>query len=244
MAKVDLKGNMRGVIGPITTRILHGVKIAQSKGKKPKQTANTKKAATAFGYVSKHCKTIRLAICEILYKNHDANFSRRLTGSTLKLFMKNTEIPIEQRTFHNTKLQGLVGFDLNVNSPFATFCSLPLSVQTLSGNKTVLQLEPFLAEDYFIFPEHISIVKLEFTLLHLDLLSGIGTTPETFSIRFTPYENIAAQTWEIPLPETANFTIMIAELNYFKTVNKHKEISINNKDFHPSCIVYIDNGVQ
>ena len=243
MAKVDPKGNIRGIIGPISTRVLHGVNIVQSRGTKPKQTANTKKAATAFGYVSKHCKIIRLAIGEILYKNHDANFSRRLTGTTLQLFNKNTQIPIEQRTFLNTSLQGLVGFDLNTNSPFDTFCTLPFLLQTAEGNKIVLQLDAFLASDYFIFPEYTTEATLEFSLLHLALPSGSNTVTETFSIRFTPNERVLAQVWEKTLPTSANFTIVIAELNYFKTVNKNKKISLNNKEFHPSCIVYLDNGV-
>lgn len=84
MAKVDAKGNIRGIIGPVTACVLHGVNLVQSRGTKPKQTPNTKKAATAFGYVSKHCKIIRLTIGEILYKNHDPNFSRRLTDTTLQ----------------------------------------------------------------------------------------------------------------------------------------------------------------
>lgn len=37
---------------------------------------------------------------------------------------------------------------------------------------------------------------------------------------------------------------MIDELSYFKAVNQYKKISINNKYFHPSYIIYIDNGVD
>lgn len=244
MAKVDSKGNMRGIIGAVSTRVLHGVNIVQSRGTKPKQTINTKKAATAFGYVSRHCKTIRLAIGEMLYKNHDANFSRRLTGTMLKLFNKNTQIPVDQRTFLNTSLQGVVGFDLNANSPFTSFCTLPLLAQTVDGHKTVLKLDAFLASDYFIFPAHTSEVKLEFTLIHLAFPTGGYAPTETFSIHFTQHERVSAQIWETSLPSTANFTLMIAELNYFKIVNKHKKISVNNKDFHPSCIVYLDNGLD
>lgn len=244
MAKVDLKGNLRGIIGPVNTRVLHGMNLVQSRVIKPKQTLKTKKAATAFGYVSKHCKIIRLAIGEILYKNHDPYFYRRLTGTMLKLFNKNTQIPVDQRTFLNTSLQGLVGFDLNANSPFATFCPLPFRVQTLDGTKTVLQLDAFVASDYFTFPAHASEATLEFTLLHLVLPSNVDTRTETFSIPFTQNESILAQVWETVLPVTTNFTLMIAELSYSKTVNKHKKISLNNKDFHPSCIVYIHNGVD
>ncbi|WP_410879411.1 hypothetical protein [Myroides sp. DW712] len=244
MAKVDSKGNMRGIIGAVSTRVLHGVNIVQSRGVKPKQTANTKKAATAFGYVSRHCKTIRLAIGEVLYKNHDPNFSRRLTATMLKLFNKNTQIPIDQRTFLNTSLQGLVGFDLNANSPFATFCTLPLLAKTVGNNKTVLQLDAFQASDSFIFPAHPSEAQLEFTLIPLAFPLGINTPTETFSIRFTKNEKVAEQIWETSLPSTATFTFMVAELTYFKAINRHKKISINSKDFHPSCIVYIDNGVD
>lgn len=94
-------------------------------------------------------------------------------------------MPLDQRTFLNTSLQGLVGFDLNTNSTFTSFSTLPFLVQTLDGNKIVLQHEAFLASDCFIFPEYTTEATLEFSLLHLALPSDSNTITETFSIHFT-----------------------------------------------------------
>ncbi|MDM1351983.1 hypothetical protein [Myroides marinus] len=68
MARVDSQGHFRGALGPLSARLVNGQYVVQTKGKKPKQTEETKKAASDFGYASKNCKIIRLAICEIIYK--------------------------------------------------------------------------------------------------------------------------------------------------------------------------------
>ncbi|MDM1408902.1 hypothetical protein [Myroides sp. DF42-4-2] len=243
MAKLDAKGHLRGVLGPTTTRVVHGVNLIQSKGNKPKQTQNTKKAAHTFGYASRNSKIIRLSICDFIYNKHDRNFFRRLTSATLGLLKKNTAYPLGERTFFNTPMQGLVGFDFNINSPFQSFCTLPLRIQTVASEKVILQFDSFVAQDYLTFPPQASAVQIDFTLLHIPLTTAAGHSSSSYSLYVTPHEVVQADQWEIPLTSPLTFTLIIAELNYVKTVSKDKQISINTCDFHPSCIVYVHNGL-
>ena len=242
MAKVDPKGNLRGTIGPISTRVLDGKNIVQQKSVSQKQSANTKKTAKVFGYASHYSKLIRLALCDIIGKNHDRELFRRFTSTTYKLLQNNAETPLEERTFFNTDMQGLIGFDLNSHSPFLDFCTLPIRVETKDPNTLALILDSFLAEDYFVFPENTTEVQLDFTVVPVLLPSMGPTESTTFSLHFTKTEIMDSQVWETPLALPPYFTIVIAEVNYFQKVNNHKKKSVNNPLFHPAAIVYVYNG--
>lgn len=242
MAKLDPKGNLRGILGPSYTRVVNGVNIIQSKGRTPKQTPNTKKAASAFGYASRNSKIIRLAICDFLGKNYDHNLFRRFTGATLQLLQKNKAYPLNKCTFFNTNMQGLIGFDFNSHSPFSDSCTLPISIKTKDG-KAILHLDSFTVADYFNFPAYASEARLDFTLLNIGLTTRSSTTSSTFSIDFAENETVDPQVWETALTTAPNFAVMIAEIHYFRILNKDKKIGLNNPNFHPCCLVYVNNGL-
>ncbi|MGG5507127.1 MULTISPECIES: hypothetical protein [unclassified Myroides] len=242
MAKIDKNGNLRGAIGSVTTRVSNNQNIIQQKCIHPKQTANTKKAAQAFGYASKYSKLIRFALCTIIGKNHDRELFRRFTSATYNALKNNVEIPSKERTFFNTNMQSLVGFDLNSHSPFADSCTLPIQVVTMNCNTVVLMLDSFTVQDHFVFPKNTTEVRLDFTLIPVLFPHPSSTESKTFSMHFSKNEVIDAQVWETPLLLPPYFTVMIAEVHYIQKVNMDKTRCINNSLFHPATIVYVHNG--
>lgn len=243
MAKIDPNGNIKGLIGPLSARVVNGACILQMKAKNPKQTKRTKQTAKDFGYASKNCKTIRLAICETIYKNHDKNLFLRFTTLGKKLLALNSEFEAGNRTFFNTDMQGLVGFELNTHSPYTQYCTLPLQIQTIDKHKVVLTIDSFSAKNHFCFPEYSSQVQIDFTLISTSLKETGGTNTKSFSLHFTAHDLIPAQQWETEITLEDSFTVMIAEVWYFRKQNEHKKVCINHKEFHPSAIIYVNNGM-
>ncbi|MDM1503972.1 hypothetical protein HX071_17480 [Myroides marinus] len=244
MVRVDSQGHFRGGLGPLSARLVNGQYVVQTKGKKPKQTEETKKAASDFGYASKNCKIIRLAICEIIYKNHDKDFFRRFTTSARKLLKQNTEYSAGKRTFFNTNMQGLVGFDFNMNSPYREYCTLPIQIQTISNNKVKLNIESFTPHDYFNLAKSTAEIQVDFTLIstHLKEFTSLDTKP--FSLKFSENTIVPTQEWEAEIALKDSFTVIIAEIWHTHTTLADKKVVINNNEFHPSSIIYVNNGME
>ncbi|MCC9043183.1 hypothetical protein LNQ81_10910 [Myroides sp. M-43] len=154
MAIINSKGQSKGNLGPTTTCVVNGVNIVQARNRKPKQTKETKKAASDFGYASKLCKVLRTSVVQIISKNHDNKLYIRFTTADTNLLKLNPAIPKGQRTLMNTDMTGLIGFDFNINNPFAHYCRLPIEVKRISDNQLAVNTPAFASKDFFTFIEN------------------------------------------------------------------------------------------
>lgn len=244
MARINSKGNVVGAIGMLTFRELYGKNIVQTKGRKPRQTDETKKAALDFGYASRNSKVIRLAICEVIYKNHDKDFFRRFTTITNALLKQNTEFMAGKRTFFNTDMQGLVGFEFNLNSHYRKHCNLPIEITTLETNRVIVKIDSFVPQDCFSFAKKACEIKLDLTLISTNLQDFTTLDTKNFSIDIVKNKVVPAQEWLTEITLKESFTVIIAEIWFSQNTLAGKKVVINNKDFHPSSIIYVNNGMK
>lgn len=243
MAIINSKGQLKGNVGPVTNRVVNGKNIMQVKGRKPKQTKNTKKAASDFGYASKMCKVLRTSVVQIISKNHDNKLFIRFTTAATNLLKLNPTIPKGERTFMNTDMKGFVGFDFNINSPFTRYCQLPIQIEKISDNQLAVTIPAFTTKEVFTFIEKTCIAKIGLTLISQPLIEYTRMVSKHYSFTTSLDTTNEAQQWITEIPSNENFNMIIATLTFSNNYTGENEISINNKDFNPSTILYIDNGL-
>ncbi|MDM1354593.1 hypothetical protein SAMN04488018_11291 [Myroides marinus] len=243
MAIIDTKGRPRGKFLNATFRALNGKCVMQSKSNSQKQTVRTRQAASDFGKVQSYNKLLRRPIQYALNNNHCKKMYKRLNSLVLKQFHLNEKVPLGQRTFLNTDLSNLVGFDFNSNSPFNQYCSLPIKFEKQGNMKLKITIHSFTVNDYFNFKENISEIKVDLFILHQQF--NYQETREYETINFSVYDNkkVSAKEWIIEFPLNESLTVIIGQLWCIKKTITQQAVMINNKDFHPSCILYLDNGI-
>jgi hypothetical protein len=243
MAKIDAKGKIRGKYLNATFRVLNGENILQGKSVSQKQTTKTKQAASDFGIVQTSNRLCRELIQYALQNYQDKKMHTRLNSIVLKEFHLNKGIPLGQRNFYNTNLQGVVGFDFNINTPFKKFCTLPINFTKKENNQLIITIDKFLGKDYFWFNSSISEIRMELFILHrqLNYMGKYETQTITFNIQKDKI-NLASE-WIVENTLHDSITIITGQLWYLENSITKNEVMRNSIAFHPSCILYLDNGI-
>ncbi|MCC9043182.1 hypothetical protein LNQ81_10905 [Myroides sp. M-43] len=81
------------------------------------------------------------------------------------------------------------------------------------------------------------------TLISQPLIEYTRMVSKHYSFTASLDKIYEAQEWITEIPSNDNFNMIIATLTFTKDYTGHNEISINNKDFNPSTILYIDNNL-
>lgn len=243
MAIIDAKGNTRGKYLKATFRVMNGKNIMQGKGGSKKLTPKSRQTASDFGRVQKSNKLLRNPIQDVLNNNHCKKMYMRLNSLVLKQFHLNDAIPQGQRTFLNTDLSSLIGFDFNSNSPFKQYCTLPIKFIKQDNKELLISIDSFKTNDYFIIEGYTSQIKVELYILYQQISHPQIRKYETISFTVTKNEEFSAKEWLVTNSLSESITLVVGQLWYIKTTVTKHIVMINSKDFHPSSILYIDNYI-
>lgn len=214
MAIIDAKGNTRGKYLKATFRVMNGKNIMQGKGGSKKLTPKSRQTALDFGRVQTSNKLLRNSIQGVLNNNHCKKMYMKLNSLVLKQFHLNETIPQGQRTFLNTDLSSLIGFDFN--SQFKQYCTLPIKFVKQDNNELLILIDSFKANDYFIFEGYTSQIKVELFILYQQISHPQVKKYETISFTIDKDEKFSAKEWLVTNPLSESITLIVGQLWYLK----------------------------
>ncbi|MEC4052977.1 hypothetical protein VSP10_09250 [Myroides odoratimimus] len=243
MAKIDAKGRPQGKYLNSVFRIVDNKVIMQGKPSKQKQTKKTKQAATDFGTVQKCNRQLRHLIQLAMNNNHCRKMHLRMNTLALAQLRNNEVFSLGQRTYFNTDLSGMVGFDFNTNTPFGEYCTLPISFLKLNNHKTRISIDTSTINDYFNFENNTSEIKVELFIQYHQLNYQEIHKTESISFTVKKGEILSAKEWIMQNTLESSITLVVGQLWYLKQTLTGQYVMINNREFHPSSILYLDNGL-
>src|SRR6476469_200543 len=100
MAKITSKGQLSGIVGNLSFRVLNGQPVVQTKPGKGRvtQSDNTKSSASEFGLASSVAMKIRSALFPIIRGYADRGMHLRFNTIIREAIASNTSLPVGTRT--------------------------------------------------------------------------------------------------------------------------------------------------
>lgn len=241
MARINAKGHLSGIVGPVYFRVLNGKPIVQSKpGKgKVKQAATTKAGASEFGAASKTAKGIRLSLFSILQDFTDIGMFRRFTTVVYEAVKANDTIAKGNRRLADGDLSLLEGFEFNSNSPFGKHSTLSPQITYGPNGKLVISMDEIASAEAFKIT-HPKASGIEFRVLVtvVDKHSGMYFKDEHFSVATARASaKVPAQEWTTDVMPAGHLVLVTAALRYYREDRQAGNISLNSKELHPCRIV-------
>ena len=243
MARIDKKGNIRGILGNTYFRFVNGQQLIQSKPIHKKQTAESKASAQEFALVSKTSKLLRRAIQQQLHQNHDPLMYRRFNAALYRILKANRELPRGIRNFTNSSFQSLIGFEFNENSLFIDYFYGKIYIKKDKNTKITIQIEGGISEKLFKTPEKSNYIQLKFHAIHFNFSTNVVTQVAEKILSIPLHSNALIQdSIHFPLSSEPDTFVLIAELQYYQWRNNKMVKHLNSKKFNPSCILFIRNN--
>ncbi len=240
MARVHAKNSISGLVGKVVYKTLNGAQIIQSRPKKFKQTAATKVSSAAFLQCSQWTKTLRLGLTPFLVGLTDSFMYRRLTGQCYQALLNATTLPVDQRTFLDTDMSALAGFEWNTHSPFAHFCTVPITTTRNALRQVTVTVPEIHPTTDLQFPDHTS---------HAELLVYV------YALNFEPNAPTADACWVLPIakngptlppavwttpPLPENYAVVVsAKLLYYEANRLTARHYVNSKQLNPARILWM-----
>lgn len=240
MAKITPKGQLSGIVGPVSYRVKNGVTVVQTKpGKgKMKQTEATASAASDFGSASTAARKIRTAMFPILQGHGDAALYRRFAAKVYEAVKLDTQHSKGKRTLADGDLSVLSGFDCNANSPFAKYCALWPMVAYDAGQNIVLSVPAFHPAEMIRAIPTASDSEICLLVTAFDPETLAETHTEMFRLPFAlTDQEVPEQQWVLTGVVPNAVVVLTAAVFYFRNNNAAGAVGLNGKHLHPCAIV-------
>lgn len=239
MARLDNKGKLHGLIGPIIAREIGGKQFIQSKGKKRKMNKQSLENFNEFKIASSDGKLIRANIEKILDNKHDKYLYRRFTGALYNALKSNKELDKGQRNLLNSSMEGLKGFEFNNTHPFEKTFYAKIKTELSEDNKLHITIPSFEPSKFVMFPHKATTACLKFSL-YTDELKGEKQTVLPNHILEFSSSKTATEEFQcyFDIPKKEHFTIVFVELLFYYIAEDDSKNLYNNKLYHPSTIIF------
>ena len=223
MGKLDPLGKLSGAVGPVVFVQLNGKTFARSKPHKVKQTSATRKAASAFGWLSSQERKFR----EVLFQTYDilsdktvAYRHRSLLNSVL------IKIPAPKNSFTTSLMQSdfrlLQGFDFNKEllwkSCFLSFIEVtPIENQGLQV--CIPSLEKGVSIKYPARTDRATLTLKAFST-NLDTESTVITPISELKVSLYKSKTSEKEDWFIDTPATNEVVFLLGQIEFHDEIKK------------------------
>lgn len=236
MARLGLKGQIGGSVGPVTYLAYNGTTYIRTKPGKGgvKQSSETKKSASDFGRASSLAKAIRNSLFPILQNHSDTSFYRRFTANVNAATQDGNPQPKGSRSLMEGNLSLLERIDCNTASPFSTYCT-PSPELTLSdsGQLTIALPEFTVLEHIAQIPDatHATLAFLA-TVINPD--TNAQSHAELFKLELALTNSlIPAQQWTTAVLPQGQLIVVASAVFYYRNNNLAGMVGLNSREFHP-----------
>ena len=238
MAKINTKGALSGIVGPVSYRTQFKMITVQSRPSRVRQTPATKLSATEFGIANKAAKNIRHALFPILQDFSDNRMHSRFTAAVYKCLIGNTNLPKGIRTVADGDLQQLQHFQFNNSSPYADYAKVDAGILYNAAGGLTIHLPEFRPTDCFVKPQDATDCTLTFMVTAFDPETG-GAVYAELHRHPVKLNNISvpASQWTAPALPPDHLVIVAAAAFYSRNNSLLGEISLNSKMLHPAVLL-------
>ncbi|MGL2966032.1 hypothetical protein [Flavobacterium sp. XGLA_31] len=239
MATQGYKNQLSGTIGPVIFQQQFGKTVVRSKPTKVKQTQATRVSGTEFRYCSTWSKYLRMGLYPLWLGNTDSRVSQRLTSALYTALQHNTTQPKGERTWSNTPLDSLKGFECNTQSLFETYCKAAITTEITPNRTLKITLPELNTAQSIRYPDRCTNAELRVCITATDIITG--ELLKTVSMVFTMTKStttLAEQIWISELLPEQSVLVATAQLGYYATNSVSGRYSLNHKAFNPSVILW------
>lgn len=239
MARIDNKGKLHGIVGTTLVREIGGRQFIQFRGTKRKMNSKSLENFNEFKIASSTGKIIRDNIQNILGQNHDINLYRRFTGALHSAMISNQELEKGQRNLLNCSMESLQGFEFNITQLFSKTFYVKIKTKLTEDNQLHITVPSFNPGKFVKFPGYIENACLKISLYSHDLKSAVNIPLPNYTIDFSSSnKEVEEHQFSFYIPQEEHFTIVFAELIFYSLIEGDEKKIYNNKQFHPSMIIY------
>lgn len=243
MSKINAKGQLSGVAGPVYFRVLNGKPIAQSMPRKHKKAAATQANASEFGLASKTSKSIRTMLYPILQDMSDTMMYKRFVAIIHRIIKSNDALPKSQRSLMDGELQLLEGFEFNETSPLGNYCSV---LPTIAYEGQVLTVSfPEFSNSAIKAPPKATGTTIGIHVSVIDTVAGVELHAEQFRIEVANTNGttnaIIFTTATIPI---GHLVLVTAALFFYRDSSLSGRVTLNSRALHPCVILGAGYGIQ
>ncbi|MDM1352608.1 hypothetical protein HX017_18425, partial [Myroides marinus] len=126
---------------------------------------------------------------------------------------------------------------------FSGIFTLPINFTKKENNQLVITIDKFLGKDYFWFNSSISEIRMELFILHRQLNYMEKYETQTITLNIQKDKIHLASEWIVENTLHDSITIITGQLWYLENSITKNEVMRNSIAFHPSSILYLDNGI-
>ena len=242
MARISIKGQLLGTVGPVAFRTYNGKAIAQSKPGRGnvKQTAATKSVASDFGSANTMSKKIRTAVIPILQHYAEPDMHRRLTTKIFEVLLTDTVHPKGSRKLSAGDVSLLERFQFNTKTPYHKYCTLSPKITYGTSQNIVLSLLSFDPKEVIKAIPDATDAELCVLATAFDRETFEVTGSEIFKLAISlGGEAVGTQQWETAAGAENTLMVVAVALYYFKQNGLVGMIGLNNKDMGPCEVLRV-----
>jgi hypothetical protein len=242
MARINSHNKITGALGTVVFRSLNQQQILQTRNRNIQQTLATQKSAKEFRQCSTWAKCLRQNLDSFLAGMTDSYIHGRLTGAVYAALRHNTAAPPGTRMPWNSDMSGLVGFEMNTNSPWATHFLPEIVVVPTPGGEVAVHCDGFVARDSVVFPTGVVRAELLLYVLTTDWVQPMPVATQHWSIPIALGEVVPAIDWvPAPVPSTG-LTIVTAKLLYYHNNALTGKTYCTTKQMSPAQLLAVVQG--
>lgn len=141
--KIAANGALRGLVGNVVARKIGNQQILQSRPRKFKQTAATKKASTDFGRASNAGGLVRAGLSDTHLDLYDSNMVSRLNGQILRAMRANPDQVPGKMSLQHGKLHRLANFQFNEKSNTQDYLNFDIELFLNENNLLAIEIPRF-----------------------------------------------------------------------------------------------------
>ncbi|MNX89204.1 hypothetical protein D3C86_1212110 [compost metagenome] len=235
MAKFDGKF-FKGMVGPVVYKQYRGMQLVTAKSRLTLsgQTANTRKAAAAFGLTSSLAADLRKNLCNVVTDFYDGTMIYRFKKLVQEAVYHSADRDAGTYNFTANSFERLNGFEFNAASPVASnFFAQP--EQEITGDTLVLSMPEIKLPYDLKFPGNADLCLLNIAVGMYDLTYGHKSICPVQSVEIVNGPGVTpARSFEFTI-EPGCLCITILSFQYIQKTFSGNQI-INSKVFNPVAI--------
>lgn len=217
MGKLLPNGSPSGTVGKYVFVQATGRTLLRSLPGKVRQTKNTQRAASQFGWLSRRELFLRHALLGSLPLTVDSSVAYRHRSVLSRMLVRQPSAPGKLASLMEGDPQWLWGFDFNQNAPWTDRCRDFFTVSPREDNRLLVGLPALAAGANLPLPPHAKQVRLGLAALAADL-DADGDIPLTlFSIyetTLTATQQQPAKDWLTDAAPAGRMLLLIGNLQY------------------------------
>jgi hypothetical protein len=239
MAHINGKNKIVGLVGNIVLRSLLGKQVVQSKvgTGTMRQTPATRASSSEFNQCSQWAKILRLCLQPLLLHMTDSTMHGRFLGALYTALRHNTHVPIGERTFTNSPMGAMAGFEFNLNSPFTEYFLVPITTTLAPTGAVTVTLPGFTPKEVMKWPPTATSGNLLLYAMSSDVVDTLLVAEQQLALPLLWGTAVPPTVWEVTVPEGNYCTLITAKLLFQVQSSISGDTTLNNAKLNPVMVL-------